>query len=208
MIIVGKRILNALLLIFEPIPTWERIFRSQRSLFFIFWIYLVPLLVITSAGEAYRLMHWERPGVVKPLKPFSPAEAAVFESAQFLLSLGIVFVGAKLVKSVGETFHGRHTFTQAFTTVAYSLGPLFVLRMLDWFVGVPPWLSWPIGIVLSIAVLYHGVPRIMQPDPPHAFGLFLMSSLLLLLVSGLARFVAICYLMGKFGHVEISLFSR
>jgi hypothetical protein len=200
--------LNALLLIFEPIPTWERIFRSQRSLFFIFWIYLVPLLVITSAGEAYRLVHWERPGVVTPLKPFSPAEAAVFESAQFLLSLGIVFIGAKLVKSVGETFHGRHTFTQAFTTVAYSLGPLFVLRMLDWFTGVPLWLSWPIGIVLSIAVLYHGVPRIMQPDPPHAFGLFLMSSLLLLLISGLARFVAICYLMGKFGRVEIALFPH
>ena len=85
--------LNALLLIFEPIPTWERIFRSQRSLFFIFWIYLVPLLALTSAGEAYRLVHWERPGEIKPLKPFSSAEAAVFESAQFLLSLGIVFIG-------------------------------------------------------------------------------------------------------------------
>lgn len=202
--------LNALLLIFEPVPTWERIFRSQRSLFFIFWIYLVPLLVITSAGEAYRLMHWERPGVnpLITLKPFTPAEAALFESAQFLLSLGIVFIGAKLVKSVGETFHGRHTFTQAFTTVAYSLGPLFVLRLLDSFAAVPPWVSWGIGIVLSIAVLYHGVPRIMQPDPPHAFGLFLMSGLLLLLITGLARYIAICYLKGEFGHVAITLFSH
>ena len=26
----------------------------------------------------------------------------------------VVFIGAKLIKSIGETFHGRHTFTQAF----------------------------------------------------------------------------------------------
>jgi len=192
---------NALVLIFDPIPTWERIFRSQRTLFFIFWIYLVPLLTLTSAGEAYRLVHWERPGPVRALKPYSTVEAAAFEAAQFLLSLGIVFIGAKLMKSIGETFHGRHTFTQAFTTVAYGLGPLFTCRLLDTFVGMPPWVSWAIGIVLSIAVLYHGVPRIMQPDPPHAFGLFLMSALLLLLIAGLVRFVTWLYLQGKFGHV-------
>ena len=199
--------LNALLLIFEPIPTWERIFRSQRSLFFIFWLYLIPLLALTSAGEAYRLCHWERPGEIKPLKPFTSAEAAIFESGQFLLSLGIVFIGAKLLKSIGETFHGRHTFTQAFTTIAYSLGPLFVLRLLDSFVGMPPWVSWSIGIVLSIAVLYHGVPRIMQPDPPHAFGLFMMSGLLLLLITGLARLVTSWYLLGKFASLEALISS-
>src|SRR5439155_128077 len=129
----------------------------------------------------------------------SSAEAAVFESAQFLLSLGIVFIGARLMKSIGETFHGRHTFTQAFTTIAYSLGPLFVLRLLDSFVGMPPWVSWSIGIMLSIAVLYHGVPRIMQPDPPHAFGLFFMNALLLLLITGLVRLLTSWYLLGKFG---------
>ena len=43
-----------------------------------------------------------------------------------------------MVKSIGETFHGRHTYTQAFTTVAYSLSPLFLLRLLDAFPGVSP----------------------------------------------------------------------
>ena len=113
----------------------------------------------------------------------------VVEAAQLVLSLAVVFVGANLVKSIGETFHGRHTYTQAFTAVAYSLSPLFLLRLFDAFTGISPWATWAIGIVLSIAVLYHGVPRMMEPDPSHAFGLYLMSALLLVLVTGLARFV-------------------
>ena len=38
--------------------------------------------------------------------------------------------------------------------------------------------------MLSIKILYHGVPRIMLPDPPDAFGLYLMSALLLTMVTG------------------------
>ena len=136
------------------------------------------------------------------LKKFSVSEAVVVEAAQLLLSLAVVFVGANLVKSIGETFHGRHTYTQAFTTVAYSLSPLFLLRLFDAFSGVSPWVTWAIGIILSIAVLYQGVPRMMEPDPAHAFGLYLMSALLLVLVTGLARFVTAAYLQGKFPKLQ------
>ena len=80
-------------------------------------------------------------------RSFPLSEAVVVEAAQILLSLGVVFVGANLVKSIGETFHGRHTYTQAFTAVAYSLGPLFLLRLLDAFTGVSPWVTWAIGIM-------------------------------------------------------------
>ena len=63
-------------------------------------------------------------------------------------------------------------------------------------------MTWAIGIVLSIAVLYHGVPRMMEPDPSHAFGLFLMSSLLLVLITGMVRFVTWWYLAGKSSKVD------
>ena len=43
--------IKALLLIFEPIATWEGIFRARRSLLFILVIYLLPLLLLTSAAE-------------------------------------------------------------------------------------------------------------------------------------------------------------
>jgi hypothetical protein len=62
---------------------------------------------------------------------------------------------------------------------------------------------WAVGIILCAAVLYHGVPRVMEPDPPHAFGLFFMSSLLLALVSGLVRLVTISYLQGKFVKLQV-----
>jgi hypothetical protein len=126
----------------------------------------------------------------------------IFEVAQFLLFVGIVLIGARLIKSVGETFHGRHTFTQCFTLVAYGLSPLFLLHLLNAVKDISPWITWAIGIILSIAVLYQGVPRMMEPDPPHAFGLYLMSSLLLLFITGLARFVTAWYLQGKFLTVD------
>lgn len=197
---------KALLLIFDPTATWEKIFLARRGMVFILVIYLVPLLLVTSAGEAYGLIHWgKRRGEVSELahvKPFPSGETLIFESAQFLLSLVVVLAGAKMLKSIGETFHGRHTYTQAFTAVAYGLSPLFLFRLLDAFLSVDPWVTWSIGIILSIAVLYHGVPRMMEPDPSHAFGLFLMSSLLLVLITGMVRFVTWWYLTGKSSKVD------
>jgi hypothetical protein len=195
--------IKALLLILEPIATWDRILRARRGIVSILVLYLLPLLLLTSAWEAYGLIHWGKwQGEVRHLKKFTVSEAVVFESAQVLLSLVVVFVGAKMVKSIGETFRGRHTYTQAFAAVAYSLGPLFLLRLFDSFSGVWPWLTWSIGILLSIATLYHGVPRMMEPDPSHAFGLYLMSALLLALVTALARFLTAAYLNGKFPKLQ------
>jgi len=43
---------------------------------------------------------------------------------------------------------------------------------------------------------------VMLPDPPHAFGLFLMSSLLLVMITGLGRVVTGCFLLGYFKPIE------
>jgi hypothetical protein len=191
--------IKALLLIFDPMATWEGILRDRRSVGRILLLYLLPLLLIVGACDAYGLVHWGKwQSEFGRLKKFSPSEAVVVETIQLLLSVFIVLLGAKLMKSIGETFHGRHTYTQAFTAVAYSMSPLFLLRVLDVFAGISPWVSWAIGIILSVAVLYHGVPRMMEPDPSHAFGLYLMSALLLVLVTGLIRFVTGSFLQGKF----------
>ena|SRR5436190_813440 len=198
--------IRALLLIFDPTATWERIFRAHRSLVFIFLLYLCPFLLLDAVAEGYGLVHTGKErGILKQDYKFPVGEAVIFETAQFLISIGMVFLGAKLVKSIGETFHGRHTMTQAFISVAYGLAPLFLLRLCDGLgsdlVWVP-WVTWSVGILLAIGVLYHGVPRMMEPDPSHAFGLFLMSALLLMLITGLLRYVTISYLQGKFTTLE------
>ena len=205
--------IKALLLIFEPIATWEGIHRASRSMVSILAVYLLPLLLLVAVCEGYGLVHWGKwqveawQGEVGRLRKFPVGEAAIIEAAQFLLSLLVVFLGTKMIKSIGETFHGRHTYTQAFTAVAYGLSPFFLLCLLDafsWSSGWwAPWAPWFIGISLSIGVLYHGVPRMMEPDPPNAFGLFFMSALLLAVVTGLVRFVTAAYLMGKFPKVQV-----
>lgn len=195
--------IKALLLIFDPVATWERIVLARRSWLFVLTAFLLPLLLLTSLVEGFGLVQW---GVIQKDLPrpklFSLAEAFVYLSAQGLISLVIVIVAAWLIKSLGETFHGRHSFTQAITAVAYGLSPLFALRVLDAFPGLSPWVAWGIGILLSTAVLYHGLPRVMLPDPPHAFGLYLMSVILLIIITGLARFVTAWYLAGRFKSFE------
>jgi hypothetical protein len=195
--------IKALLLIFDPFATWERIALARRSLAFVLVAYLLPLILLASVAEGYGLVHWGKwQGEVGRIKLFPVREAVIVEAIQFLLALVVVFVGANMIKSIGETFHGRHTYTQTFTAVAYGLGPLFLLHMLDAFSGVSPWLSWAVGISLSVAALYQGLPRMLEPDPPHAFGLFIMSGLLLTLVTGLVRFVTWWYLQGGFVKLE------
>jgi hypothetical protein len=195
--------IKALLLIFDPTGTWDRIARAQRSIAFVLGVFFLPLLALTSLAEGYGLVRWGKlQQNVAYLKRFTPVEATTFEIGQVILWLIVVLVGAWTVKLLGETFHGRHSFTQAFTTVAYGLSPILLLRLFDAFPGVNPWFPWVVGVLLVIRVLYEGVPRMMQPDPPHAFGLYLMSTLLLIMTSGLARFLSAWYLEGRFKSLE------
>src|SRR5262245_57164371 len=120
--------IKALLLIFEPAAAWDRIYRARRSLAFIFVIYLLPMLLLTAFAEGYGLQRWGRSREIGPARVYTRGEAIIFETGQTLLYILVVFIGAKLIKSIGETFHGRHTVTQAFASVAYGLSPLFLLH--------------------------------------------------------------------------------
>jgi len=195
--------IKTLMLMFIPARAWDGIVSAQRSLLFVLCCYLIPLLALTSAGEGYGLVHWGKwQGEVTHLRRFSVREAVLFEAAQIFLSVVVVFLNAGLVKSVGGTFHGRHTFTQTFTAVAYSLGPLFLFRLLNASSDIYPWISWAIGILLSLGVLYHGVPKAILPDPAHGFGLFMSASLLLLLTTGLLEVLTYCFLQGRFRFLQ------
>ncbi len=196
--------IKAILLVFDPTNTWDEIAQDKRSVPFVLLVSLLPLLIVTNALEGYGMLKWGKwAGQLGGYRHnFTRLEVIVDEVLNLLLSLLVVFVGAKLLKALGETFHGRHTFAQAFRVVAYGLSPLFLLRALDTFPSMHWWVPWGIGIVLSVAVLYHGVPRVMEPDPPHAFGLYLTSGFLLAIASGLARLLGAWWTMGRFGQAQ------
>lgn len=195
--------IKAVLLLFEPLRTWEQIALAQRSVRTIFLTYVLPLLLITSLAEAYGMIHWgDWRGDVVAIKKFNLSEAIGFQIAQMIVSLSTLFLGTKMLKNLGETFHGRHTYTQAFTTVAYGLGPFFTLHLLDAFPSVNPWTTYALGVILTAVVLYNGIPRVMMPDPPQSFGLYIMSSVLLALTAGLGRFLVVWLQQGRFKSLE------
>jgi hypothetical protein len=199
--------IKALLLLIRPVPTWDGIERARRSIASVLGIYLLPLILLTSAVEGYALMHWGKihKGETTFLKKYVLGEAVVIEMTQALLYCGIAFLGAYAAKSFAGTFHRRHNYTGAFTAVAYGMGPLLTLRLADLPAWPNPWVSWvpwAVGMVLTVAVLYHGLPCILKPDPPHAFGLFVMTVMTLTVIFGLHRLLTFYLFIGRFRGLD------
>jgi hypothetical protein len=192
--------IKALFLIIGPEAAWNRVALSRRGLGLTVALYLLPMMLIVAVAEGAGLVEWGRPqsGYLGGIKQFTTGEVFVYEALQLLLMTVILVVSAHLIKALGETFHGRHNYTQTFKVVIYGLSPVFLFRLLDVFPKMNLWIPWLLGITFTVKILYHGVPRIMQPDPPHAFGLYFMSCLLLTMATGVERFVTIGYLTGRF----------
>jgi hypothetical protein len=195
--------IKALFLIFEPEATWNRVALSKRGIGFIVGLYLLPMMLIVGTVEVFGLVKWGRwQPALGAIKTFPVREALIYETAELLLMAVIILAGAHLIKALGDTFHVRHTYANTLTVVIYGLSPVFLFRLLDVFPTINLWLPWAVGIMLTIKVLYTGVPRIMLPDPPDAFGLYLMSALLLAMITALERFITAGCLAGSFKPVN------
>jgi hypothetical protein len=196
--------IKALLLIFRPVQTWGGIDAANRSIAYVLCLHLLPLILLTSFAEGYGLMEWGRThkDEVTRVKKYDLKEAIVIESAQTLVYLGLAFLGAFTAKNYAATFHRRSTFRQAFTAVAYGLAPMILFRLGDLANGLNAWVPWAAGMVLTIAVLYLGLPCLLKPDPPHAFGLYVMTSLTLVVMFGLYRLITWQFFLGKFPALE------
>lgn len=196
------RMIRALFLIFKPEASWDRITQSRRGLAFMLVFSLLPMMLLVAVAEGFALVKWGRPQVnLGNIKSFTAGEAVVTETAQMLLLLLVILLCAYSFKALGETFHGRHNYTETLTVVIYGFSPIFLLRLFDVIPAVNLWVPWVVGVALAVKTIYHGVPRVMKPDPSHALGLYFMCALLLTITSGAERFVTIGYLAGKFRPV-------
>ena len=194
--------IKAVFLIFEPSVAWDRVAQSRRGVGFILFFYLLPMLLLVAGVEGWGLVtlgKWQP--VFQKMRGFQLPEhlqeVVTLEAAQLLLALATVFIAAHVIKTVSGTFQGYCTFQQAFSLVAYGLSPMFLLRLLDALPRMNPWVSWTIGIILTIWVLYQGVPRVLMPDPTHAFGLYLSTVIIIVLTTGLARLLPALYVLGQ-----------
>ena len=184
-------------LIFEPSVAWEKVAQARRGFFFITVVHLLPLILLGSAVETWGLLrHGKWQPRFQMFKLFPSPEIYAYGVIQFLVLLAVVFLSALLVFKIAQTFQDRLTFLQAFTTIAYGYSPLFLLRLLDFSATMHPAVPWFFGVGLTMWILYQGIPRVMQPDPTHAFGVYLSTMIVVVLTSGLARLVTAMYLLG------------
>lgn len=192
--------IKALLLIFIPARAWNGVAEDKPGMWFVLLFHLIPLLAITFAAEGYGLSRWgkERGGGLPPMV-FADAgkieKLKIYGAAQLAVSLAVVLISAQVIQMFATaSFHCRKNFAQTFVMVAYGLGPMFLCQVFNVIPFLPWWVAWGVGMVLSISVLYQGVPRMMEPDPPQAFGLYVTTAFALSIVSGVGRLLTAWWL--------------
>ncbi len=181
---------RAITLILVPQSTWERIAASQWNSLVIFLISFLPLLALTAAIEGLGMARFGAyiNDYGRTIE-ITREQAIQFQAVQIALSLLVLGLGTKLVLWVADGFHSPTTFKQAFTLTAYAITPLLWFRIIDGHPGVPTWVCFALGAVGLIFVMYHGIALVLQPDTSVGFGLYLICSLVLVLLAGLAHFI-------------------
>jgi Yip1 domain len=194
-----RGMIKVFFLIFEPRVAWEKIALARRNFSFVFCLYLLPLVLVTSAAEGWGLLHWGKwqPRFEKLRADFTLNDVLCFEAVQTILLLLMVLLGALILLKASQTFYNRSKFIEAFTVMTYGASPLFLTHLMDAGPNVNPWAAWTLGILLAVWILYQGVPLVMQPDPTNAFGLYLSAAIVLILTSGLVRLLTGLYLLGE-----------
>lgn len=203
-------LIKDLLLIAKPIAAWNRLAAEPRSVPFIFSIYFLPLVLLASFAEGFGLMTYvQRHIVANAITRLDISKVLVYEGIEIALLLLVVFICAGFIKMFGNTCHRRNTLAQSLTLLLHALGPMLLIQLFNAIPGMNPWLTWSVGMLLAIGALYHGLPRILQPDAPSALGLFLGSALVLFMLLFLARFFLCWFLFRQFRPLEniLSIFT-
>ncbi len=203
-------LIRELILIVQPIAAWNRLAADPRSVPFIFFIYFLPLLLLASFAEGIGLMIYvQRHLAAHAIHRLDISTVLAYEGLEIAVLLIIVVVCAGFIKMFGNTCHRRNTLAQGLTVLLHALGPMLFIQLFNVIPGMNPWLTWSVGIVLAVGALYHGLPRILQPDAPSALGLFLGSALVLFMLLFLGRFFFCWFLFRQFRPLEniLSVFT-
>jgi hypothetical protein len=189
---------EAFQLLVSPVGTWEKIAKANRSVVASFFLFLLPLILFTSLVESYALIRWGYGrGQFDGVATASRGQAVRYGLTQVVLELAMVFIGAQLLQWIIDTTSDRRDYRRCFTTVAYSLGPVFLSHLLDSIPALNTWVCWAIGMTLSASALYLAIPRVLQPDQTKGFGVYLVTLLELILLSAICHLIVLSTLDGR-----------
>jgi hypothetical protein len=196
-------ILKDVFLMIRPAQTWDRVVVQKRGAWFVFAVYLLPMLLLLGFVEGHGLMLLGRQQVARGgFNRFTLSKVFVYETANLLLALVLMVVAAIFIKFLANTCFKRNHLAQSLTVLFFAMGPMYLVELFNGFLNMYVWLTWLAGIYLVVGTLYHGLPRIMQPDPPAAMGLYFGSASLVFLLMFIGRLVTYYYLEGRFKVLE------
>ena len=189
------------MLIFDPAATWDKIVLDNKSCRQVFFLFLVPVIFISVAAQAAGMLYLGEHSEVVEWARHHERLIYLYAVAKLILNFLVVFVSAMVVKTIAETFHKRNSYSECLIVMAYALSPLFLVEMFNAMPGFSGmyfwWTTFGVGIVLAVGTLYYGIPRVLLPDPPHAFGLYIITTLLVIGISALAALLPMLLLDGK-----------
>jgi hypothetical protein len=184
--------IRGLLLILDAGGSWAKIAQAQRGVVAVLFLHLLPLMAAALGVEAFAMVRLgEGRTITGNIIPVTVEAAVRFAAAAAILFLLAVFLGAKIAQLLARNFHDTAPYDACFRLLAYTLSPLFLLHFVDALPGVNTWFCFAAGILLSVVVLYAGVPAVLRPDPAKSMGLYLILSVLLMVLAGLVHFLAI-----------------
>jgi hypothetical protein len=190
--------LKVIELIFSPAKTWEAIAQAERGVIRIFLLSLLPLILVSCAAEAYALMQFGiRRGIMGHFSAVQHETIIRYAEVQLGLSLILLFGGAKFIQWIAEGFHFFPKYTQVFTAFGYGLGPVFLMRIMNCVPIANCWVWWLLGAACMVFILYHGVALVIQPDQSKGFGFYILGSMSIFVMSGIAQAISVAVLHGK-----------
>lgn len=185
-------------MLFTPFAVWEKINVRNEGVLRILGLEWLPLLAITAAVDGYALLCFGlRAGLDNP-RHYVLSEVIQYEMALVLGSLVALFLGAKLLQMISENFQLQAFFVRGFRVAAYGLAPFLLARCLNAIPAFNIWVGIGIGALGCIYVLYHGISMTFLPEPTKAFGMYLVSALVLVILSVLIQLVGLMVIQGRF----------
>jgi hypothetical protein len=187
--------INALLLLLSPAPTWKRIASANRSPLAVLFLSLIPLLAVVCSVEAWSLWRYgTQDGATERVHKVALDVAMRYGTTHFVLGVAISFLASWMMHSIASGVHIRHTFSQCYATIAYGMGPAYLMRLADSWDFLNTWVVCAVAVCLIFSALYGAIPQVIKPDPAKAFGLYLAAAVVLAACHAAAHLFAVLVL--------------
>ena len=189
---------RALKLSIAPESCWQKAAENPPRVALVMLLSILPLMIAALAIEGYALTKYGVTFGEIGRRSVSDNRAIKYEVFYGVASLAVIFLGAGLLKSIGASFDVKASYGACLVLIAFGYAPILFSRMLDAVPGINTWICWAVGAALSLRIFYHGVAWWLKPEQTKGFGLFIISSISVLVLSALVHFASVQVLHGRF----------